>query len=111
DRMVRSQGWLDRVGDLVQAAVGGLYGALGRPGRVIEDMLHGTRPLGHPLHPALTDVPLGAWTVGVVADLAALATRSIPPVAGDLALVVGVAGAVASSAAGYTDHLGTVGHE
>jgi hypothetical protein len=71
----------------------GAYGALGRPGKTIEDVLHGTRPLGHPLHPALTDVPLGAWIVGVVADLAALATRSVPSAAGNLALLVGVAGA------------------
>ena len=36
------------------------------------DALHGTW-LGHPLHPALTDVPVGAWTAALVLDAAELA--------------------------------------
>lgn len=38
-----------------------------RHGR-LADMLRG-RPLGHALHPALTDLPIGFWTSGVVLDL------------------------------------------
>ena len=64
---IERQGWLDAVADRVQAAVGGLYRAGGETGRVIRDALHGTW-LGHPLHPVLTDVPLGAWTAAVVLD-------------------------------------------
>jgi uncharacterized membrane protein len=33
-----------------------------------DDVLRG-RPLGHPLHPVLSDVPLGSWTSAVVHDL------------------------------------------
>lgn len=38
-----------------------------RPGRV-KDMLHGV-PIGHPAHPALTDIPLGCWTSAAVLDM------------------------------------------
>jgi len=91
DRFIAGQGWLDPLGDFIQRAVGGFYGALGAPGRTLKDFAHGTKPLGHPLHPALTDVPLGAWLVAVVCDLGHLASASVPSAAGDLALLVGTA--------------------
>ena len=34
----------------------------------VRDALHGLW-LGHPLHPMLTDVPIGAWTAAGVLDL------------------------------------------
>ena len=34
----------------------------------LRDVLHGTW-LGHPLHPVLTDVPIGCWTSAAVLDL------------------------------------------
>ena len=40
----------------------------GRSGRQLQNTLHGTW-LGHPLHPVLTDVPLGAWTATLVLDI------------------------------------------
>jgi nitrite reductase/ring-hydroxylating ferredoxin subunit len=111
DRTVRSQGWLDPVAEVTQKAVGAFYTVLGRPGAAIKDVMHGTTVLGHPLHPALTDVPLGAWTVGVLADWLFIVTGRVPPVAGDLALAVGVGGAVLAAMTGYTDFHDTVGHE
>src|SRR5215813_8902073 len=39
--------------------------------RPLKLFLNGTW-LGHPLHPLLTDVPIGAWTVTIVLDLIAL---------------------------------------
>ncbi|MEZ4733961.1 MAG: Rieske 2Fe-2S domain-containing protein [Caldilineaceae bacterium] len=38
--------------------------------RQIADLLHGTW-LGHPLHPVLTDVVVGAWTIGALFDFIA----------------------------------------
>jgi nitrite reductase/ring-hydroxylating ferredoxin subunit/uncharacterized membrane protein len=111
DRVVRRQSWLDPVSDAIQKAVGAFYGALGTPGQAIKDALHGTTILGHPLHPALTDVPVGAWTVGLVADWAFVATGRVPAVAGDLALATGLAVAVVAAASGYTDFHETAGHE
>src|SRR5438270_6328922 len=56
NRVIRGQAWLDPVAEAVQKAVGEFYGALGAPGRSIKNVMHGTTLLGHPLHPALTDV-------------------------------------------------------
>lgn len=103
--------WLEPLGAGVQAAVGSLFDALGEQGRTVKDLLHGTTVLGHPLHPALTDVPLGAWTAGVVADCAAAVSDSVPGDAGRLAHQVGLASALASAAAGLTDHHELVGYE
>ena len=111
DRVVRGQGWLDPVAEVVQQAVGGFYGVLGTPGRALKDALHGTTVLGHPLHPALTDVPIGAWTVGVIADWIFVATGRLPAAAGDVALGIGVAAALLSAASGLTDFHDTSGHE
>ena len=94
DRAVRSQAWLDPVAVSIQKAVGAAYEALGPPGQSIKNVMHGTTGLGHPLHPALTDVPVGAWTVGVLADWLFVATGRVPAVAGDLALAIGVAGGI-----------------
>ena len=84
---------------------------LGRPGRALKNLLHGTTLLGHPLHPAVTDVPIGAWAVGVVADYVAHFTSRIPTAAGDVALAVGLAVAALAVATGLTDYHETVDHE
>jgi nitrite reductase/ring-hydroxylating ferredoxin subunit/uncharacterized membrane protein len=111
DRVVRAWGWVDPVAEAVQKAVGAFYGALGAPGRVLKNLMHGTTLLGHPLHPALTDVPIGAWTVGVLADWLYVTTGSVPAVAGDLALAIGLAAAIFAALAGLTDHHDTSGFE
>jgi nitrite reductase/ring-hydroxylating ferredoxin subunit/uncharacterized membrane protein len=111
DRVLRRQGWMEGWGDAIQGAVGGFYSALGRPGRVLKDAMHGTTVLGHPLHPAITDVPLGAWTVGVVVDYVAHFTSRIPTEAGDVALAVGLVTALLAVLTGYTDFHETFAHE
>lgn len=52
--------------------------------------------LGNPLHPALTDIPLGAWTAAVALD-------AIGSEAADSALAVGIGGAVAAAVTGLND--------
>jgi len=79
---------LDAVADPVQDAVK----ALPRP---VRDALDGVW-LGAPLHPALTDVPLGAWTAAAALDVAG--SR-----AADGALLVGVLGAVPAAVTGLND--------
>lgn len=111
DRIIRRQGWLEPVADAIQTAVGKTFGAFGRPGTEARSVLYGTRLLGHPLHPALTDLPVGAWIGGVVADYAAHFTQRIPTEAGDLALAVGLVGALGSAVTGYNDFSNTFGHE
>ena len=110
DRVLRRQGWLDPVGETIQKAVGAFYDSLGAPGKSLKDLMHGTTVLGHPLHPAITDLPIGAWSVGVLADWLFVTTGRVPAVAGDLGLAIGVAAAIVAAMTGYTDHHETVGH-
>jgi nitrite reductase/ring-hydroxylating ferredoxin subunit/uncharacterized membrane protein len=109
DRVVRSQRWLDPTGAFIQKIVGGIYRPLGGPGRSIKSFLHGTW-LGHALHPVLTDVPLGAWTVAIVADLASYSGKLKPEV-GDFCVLIGVLAAYGALVTGYNDHHETYGHE
>ena len=111
DRVIRRQNWLEKVADLLQAGVGGAYSALGAPGRALKNLMHGTWPLGHPLHPAVTDIPIGAWAAGVVADYVAHSTDRLPTEAGDVALAVGLSTALLAVLTGLTDHHATFGHE
>jgi hypothetical protein len=69
-----------------------------RPGRA-KDLLAGTW-LGHPVHPMLTDVPIGAWTSAFVLDLfgGRQARR-----AADALVGVGVLAAVPTAATGLSD--------
>jgi nitrite reductase/ring-hydroxylating ferredoxin subunit/uncharacterized membrane protein len=65
--------------------------------------------LGHPLHPALTDVPLGAWTATLVLDLMEASGQRGLSRATDTSLKVGLAGAAAAAVAGLTDWQATDG--
>lgn len=111
DRVMRSLAWIDPAAEATQKAVGGFYGALGNPGQALKNVMHGTTVLRHPLHPVLTDIPLGAWTFGVLADWLFVATGRVPPIAGDLALAVGLAGAILAALTGLTDFHDTAGNE
>ncbi len=83
-----------------------------RVGRLIKegpakDLLSGTW-LGHPLHPLLTDVPIGAWASALVLDLfGGEQTRR----AAEMMVGVGLVGAVPTAAAGLTDFSDTSGVE
>jgi nitrite reductase/ring-hydroxylating ferredoxin subunit/uncharacterized membrane protein len=111
DRVVRSQRWLDPLADVVQKLVAGFFKLLGRPGRLLKSFLHGSVWLGHALHPLLTDVPVGAWTVAVAADVLAALSPAVPHVVGDLAVAVGVVTAYAAVVTGLTDYADTYGQE
>jgi nitrite reductase/ring-hydroxylating ferredoxin subunit/uncharacterized membrane protein len=109
DRVVRSQRWLDPTGAFIQRVVGAIYKPLGGPGQSLKSFLHGTW-LGHALHPVLTDVPLGAWTVAIVADLVAYSGKLKPEV-GDFCVLIGLVAAYGAVVTGYNDHHETIGHE
>jgi nitrite reductase/ring-hydroxylating ferredoxin subunit/uncharacterized membrane protein len=83
---------LDGVSDRLQAAVS----AAVRPQR-LRDLLHGTW-LGHPLHPVLVQVPVGAFVSAAILDLLPGTRRAATTL-----VTVGVAGAVPAIAAGWTD--------
>ncbi len=77
----------------------------GRPARPVQDALHGVW-LGHPLHPALAALPIGAWTLAFGLDAAAalgISRDRRSEHAADIALSAGAAGAVAAAATGLAD--------
>ena len=65
--------------------------------------------MGHPLHPILTDVPIGAWTMAAVFDVLTLFGRSEMERAADLSIDVGIAGAAAAALCGLADWSDTYG--
>ncbi|MDQ6800100.1 MAG: Rieske 2Fe-2S domain-containing protein [Acidobacteriota bacterium] len=98
---VTDQKWLEGSAEPLQRAVRGAFAGDG--GREIKNFLHGTW-LGHPLHPVLTDIPVGAWTAALALDaLEAVSGRKECGSAADLAIGVGLAGAVGSAITGITD--------
>jgi nitrite reductase/ring-hydroxylating ferredoxin subunit/uncharacterized membrane protein len=100
--VIDRQPWLDGAAERLQPAVRGLYQHAGPAGQVIKDALHGTW-LGHPVHSAITDVPVGAWTAAAVFDaFEANGTQGFQRAA-DLSVAVGLAGAVGAAVTGATD--------
>jgi nitrite reductase/ring-hydroxylating ferredoxin subunit/uncharacterized membrane protein len=100
ERLATSQTWLDGVSDRVQPVV---REAVAKTGRRGADLLDGVW-LGAPLHPALTDVPVGALSAAVALDVVGVATRSrVIQRQADGALAVSVAGALAAAATGLSD--------
>ncbi len=106
--VIARQDWLDTAGDVIQPAILDTFKAGGETGQKIKNFLHGTW-LGHPLHPAITDVPIGAWTTAAVLDgLELLGEEKYAPGA-DAAIAVGLVGALGAAVTGLTDWTGTTG--
>jgi nitrite reductase/ring-hydroxylating ferredoxin subunit len=93
---------LDKVAEGLQGLLERGGRPLGAPGQWLKDFLNGVW-LGHPLHPALSDVPLGAWTTALVLDLFG-ARRGA-----DLAVKLGIAAAIPTAMAGLADWRDTEG--
>lgn len=75
----------------------------GEPVRRLADLLHGTW-LGHPLHPVLTDVVVGAWTLGALFDLISLRAHSQQAEqTADTLTAIGVVAALPTALSGATD--------
>jgi nitrite reductase/ring-hydroxylating ferredoxin subunit/uncharacterized membrane protein len=94
NRIVDAQSrWARPFGDFNHRWLGALF----HPIRPIQNFLNGTW-LGHPVHAAVTDVPIGALTVSILADLIG------QPLVADVALLIGVLAMVASAVTGAADY-------
>jgi nitrite reductase/ring-hydroxylating ferredoxin subunit/uncharacterized membrane protein len=109
DEMVTAleqQEWLGTIEERLQRAVIAAFESAGSAGKAAKNFLHGVW-LGHPLHPVLTDVPLGAWTAAFVLDvMEARAPRYRArqyATGADTCIAVGIAGAAGAAVTGLTD--------
>ncbi|BBH65605.1 hypothetical protein ACTI_22900 [Actinoplanes sp. OR16] len=83
---------LDGASETLRAAVSSAI----RP-RLLRDLLHGTK-FGHPLHPVLVQVPVGAFISAAVLDLVPGAQKAATTLIG-----VGTAAVVPAAVAGWVD--------
>jgi uncharacterized protein (DUF427 family)/uncharacterized membrane protein len=90
---LEEQDSLDRLADPIAA-----FASRALAGRA-KDVLGGAW-LGHPLHPLLTDLPIGAWTSAIVLDL--LGGRRARPAA-DALVGVGIVTALPTALSGVSD--------
>lgn len=101
--VLANQPWLDSVGKPLSEAVRGAFRMAGPVGQTVKNTLHGVW-LGHPLHPVLTDVPIGAWTTALALDAREIATGDDAYGRGaDFALAVGLFAAVGAAVTGLND--------
>jgi nitrite reductase/ring-hydroxylating ferredoxin subunit/uncharacterized membrane protein len=92
--------------DKVAKPIAALVGKAVQP-RVVRNVLSGTY-LGHPAHPMLTDLPIGAWSMSALLDLVGGAKSEQ---AADLLVSAGVLSAIPTAATGLNDWSDTIGGE
>jgi nitrite reductase/ring-hydroxylating ferredoxin subunit/uncharacterized membrane protein len=92
--------WLDKLAAPLTALVGRAVRS-----QPINNLLSGTY-LGHPLHPMLTDLPIGAWSMSVLLDTAGGADARK---AADLLVGAGILTALPTAASGLNDWSHTYG--
>jgi nitrite reductase/ring-hydroxylating ferredoxin subunit/uncharacterized membrane protein len=91
DRLAPSLTWLDKPAKVLHKAFDPVLGPNGVP--IVKDALYGTW-LGHPLHPMMTDLPIGFWTSSFVLDVVGKKK------AADLMLKLGTVSAVGTAVTG-----------
>lgn len=109
DGMLAGIGFLDPLAGAIQKRVGrGLAGG-GPAAAAAKDLLNGRR-LGHPLHPLLTDLPIGAWTASTMLDLAASPESGLARAA-DALIGLGCGSGALAALAGLADWQDSYGPE
>ena len=101
--LINEQKWLKPVETALDATAEVTLNQKNPVAQQVRNVLHGTW-LGHPLHPVLTDVPIGAWSAATALDLYELSTgdETFSPGA-DAAVGIGLIGAGAAAVAGLND--------
>lgn len=102
--------WLDPVADFVGAIVKAIYGLPGM--HAVKTLLHGTWPLRHPLHAAVTDWTVGGYITLFALDVFYLVTREATLTrAADFVLVLTLLSSLVAIVSGLTDWNETFGEE
>ena len=105
---IEKQEWLGPVekagSELVQSA----YKSAGPAGQTVKNALHGVW-LGHPLHPAITDLPVGSWATAAVLDVLEMSGGKKYQAGADAAVMLGLVSAIPAALSGMTDWSATYG--
>lgn len=111
DEFIQRQAWLDAAGGPLQAWINQRFAPGGELGKSTKNLLNGSW-LGHPLHPMITDVPIGAWICTFVLDTAAGVSDS-PQMrtAADITLATGLVASIGAAGTGWTDWSDTYGKD
>lgn len=99
---IDSLAWLQRLSHGFTAVTGPVRAVLAPRG--VLDLLHG-RWLGHALHPALSDLPIGLWAGSVLLYLIGFSGAAV------VLSLAGIATALAAMVTGIADLLVTDGHD
>ncbi len=106
---VARSSWIEGLAVRLQETLHHLYRGSER-GRKTKDFLNGVW-LTHPLHPAVTDVPIGAWTTAIVLEgLESITGRSMHR-GTSAAIGLGIGAATLSAASGSADWADTYGEQ
>lgn len=98
-RLMDAQGiWAKPLGDFVHRIMHAVFGAM----PAVRDVLVG-RWLGHPIHPAITDVPIGILFLVIVFDVTSQGEAAV------WALSIGILAMIGAALAGYADYADTDG--
>lgn len=104
---------VEGLSDRMQRSMRGMFNTqLGSP-RWIKKLLHGSF-FGHPLHPAITDIPIGSWILAALFDLIWLLSPKMNAWTVHAALIainLGLLGALASVVTGLVDWSDTAGEK
>lgn len=101
----------ERLSDILQHSIQVIVGSNRKPPRRLKSLLNGTW-FGHPLHPAITDVPITAWVLTALFDIIWLITHSTwSAYAAFVTVIVGLLGALGAIVTGLTDWSDTYGSE
>jgi uncharacterized membrane protein len=107
------QPFMERLSDGLQHLIQVVIGSQRKPPRRLRSLLNGTW-FGHPLHPAITDVPVTAWMLTALFDIIWLITPDHTTWAAYGAFVtvmIGLLGALGAIVTGFTDWSDTYGSE
>lgn len=105
------QPFAERLSDTLQHWIGVAVGSQRKPPRRLKSLLNGTW-FGHPLHPAITDVPITAWVLTAIFDILWLISGAAFAAYGAfVTVIVGLLGALGAVVTGLTDWSDTYGSE
>jgi nitrite reductase/ring-hydroxylating ferredoxin subunit/uncharacterized membrane protein len=107
------QPFLERLSDSLQQLIQVVIGSHRQPPRRLRSLLNGTW-FGHPLHPAITDVPITAWMLTALFDIIWLispAHTTWAAYGAFVAVIVGLLGALGAIVTGFADWSDTYGSE